>query len=83
MSREPNKFKPGDIVRVVRGSSKDWILRDPVRVVGYRRGHYAVIDIESLDGGNAVINGCSPFCFDFDCELDVFLSAAQEAVRDA
>jgi hypothetical protein len=81
MSREPNKFKPGDIVRVVRYPSEEWIRSGPVRVIGYRNG--VSIDVETLDGRDASINGFKSYCIDMDCELDPFLGNAQRAVRDA
>ena len=78
---ESRKFKPGDIVRVVRGESKNWILDGAMRVLGYRSS--VAIDLETFDGGNAAKGEYLPYCLDFDCELDVFLNAAHKAVRDA
>jgi hypothetical protein len=83
MSRGPNKFKPGDIIRVVRGASKDWIQPIPVVVMRYWQGRDDLIDLRPLHGEKITKPGFSPYCFAHDCEFDVFLNAAHRAVRDA
>lgn len=82
MSREPNKFKPGDIVRVIGDRSKNWIRPGlPVRIT--RTTSSSITHVEALDGGDPSAKNCSPWVHDYDCELDVFLNAAHQAVRDA
>lgn len=83
-SSDPRKFKPGDIIRVVRGESMNWIENTPVVVKGYWEGRCDIIDLSPLQNGDRITkSGFSPYCFQGDCEIDTFLDAADKAVKNA
>jgi len=81
MSSVERKFQPGDIVRVVRYPSKEWICSGPVRVTGHHSP--SAIWVETMQGRDAGIDGFRSYCIEDDCELDTFLDTAQKAIRDA
>ncbi len=73
----PGKFKPGDIIRVVGGSSRQWLKNVPLVVLGYQWPNDPfVLD---LDGNDPSLDDWTNHARDTDCVLDVFLTEARRA----